>query len=214
MRTREQLEGVFVIGLCGFLLTLFVWAGLFAFGVVSWLSWTAAFGIGALAFGAPFGLLAFGKTRVVLSALEGELYRSTGLAIDLDGDRRTGQAELLDDDSLNHKEIANAMRTLREAPREIIRVIPVRTGNHSDDLPVLQLPDGRELDAAKLRDFVVEAQVVGIGLKSWRAKGWTRKEWEIARDLLSLHGLASKRAEGVTGVLTASPGQCLRAFGL
>ena len=162
MRTREQLEGVFVVGLCGFLLVGFTWAALVAFGVVAWVTWASALGIGSLVFGLPFGVLAFGKVRVVLGTLEGELYRSTGLEIDLDGDKRTGWLELVDDD--RHNEIAEALKTLRPgtAKRSLAsctcsRFGPRRLADYRN------LSDGRELDAVKLRDFVVRSKVTGRG---------------------------------------------------
>ncbi len=213
MKTREQLEGVFVVGLCAFLLVGFTWAALVAFGVVAWVTWAGALGIGSLVFGLPFGILAFGKARVVAGLLEGELYRSTGLALDLDGDKRTGSAELLDDD--RHDEIAEALKTIiPPAPQQHIRPIPVYNAK-SDELPVIETADGKgSIEGAKLRDFIIGCKADGLGFREWKAKGWTRPEWQIARDLLAQQGLASARVQGESGVLIAPVSKCLRDFGL
>jgi hypothetical protein len=147
----------------------------------------------------PWALLGLWRLRVLLGWLELELYESTGWRVDLDGDGQTGEDERV-----------QVITALPE--REVIRVVPVHTNAPQE--PTLRLPDGRELDAAKVRDFVIGADTIGLALSAWKGRGWTRQEWEAARDLLALHGLASERAEGQAGKLEASPGQCMRAFGL
>jgi hypothetical protein len=97
--------------------------------------------------------------------------------------------------------------------REVLRVVPVHNANAALD-PVIRLPDGRELDARKVRDFAIGAKAIGLGLVAWKGRGWTRTEWETVRDLLGMHNLATPRADGQAGKLTATPGQCMRAFGL
>jgi hypothetical protein len=143
--------------------------------------------------------VAWGKLAYVRGKLEGDLYRVTGWKVDLDG--RTGEAE-----------VAEQQPVTQLPEREVIRVVPVHSGAALE--PAIRLPDGREIDARKVRDFVVGADVIGLGLTAWKERGWTRPEWETARDLLALHNLATPRRDGQAGEMTATPGQCMRAFGL
>jgi hypothetical protein len=152
----------------------------------------------------PFLVLAWGKLAYVRGKLESDLYRVTGWRVDLDGDGKTGPDGLAQD----------APGLVTELPeREVIRVVPVRADNAQLE-PLIRLPDKRALDAGKVRDFVIGAGVIGCGLTAWKARGWTRPEWETVRDLLALHNLADPRQDGKAGELKATPGQCMRAFGL
>jgi hypothetical protein len=149
----------------------------------------------------PFAWLALGKLRYMAGRIELDLYRVTGWRVDLDGDGETGESE------------SQQQQPVTQLPeREVLRVVPVHSGASPD--PAIRLPDGREIDARKVRDFVIGAGTIGMGLTAWKTRGWTRQEWETARDLLALHNLATARADGQAGRLIASPGQCMRAFGL
>jgi hypothetical protein len=97
--------------------------------------------------------------------------------------------------------------------QQVIRPIPVN-GNFRPD-PVLRLSDGHELGAARMRDFIVTGFATNdIGSPAWRGRGWTPREWETARDLLSMHGLATPREKGKIGKFLATQGRCLQKFGL
>jgi len=163
---------------------------------------TAWVRVGIAAAALPFVGVAWGKLAYVRGKLEGDLYRVTGWRVDLDGDGRTGEDEVIEQ---------SPVAQLPE--REVIRVVPVHNANAKAE-PAIRLPDGRELEAHQVRDFVIGANTIGMGVTAWKARGWSRPEWETARDLLSLHNLASPRRDGQSGELVATPGQCMRAFGL
>jgi hypothetical protein len=141
---------------------------------------------------APWALIAFGRLKVLLGQIELEVYQSTGWRAELDG-------------------VGETITQLPE--RQVIRAIPVRA-NNMPDVPIIRLPDGRDLPGDKLKDFVTSAGVIGLGVDAWKERGWTRQEWETARDLLAVHNLATPRQNGVVGKMLVSPGQSMRAFGL
>jgi hypothetical protein len=141
----------------------------------------------------PWAIIALGRLKVLLGQVEREIYQATGWKADLDMDGET----------------------IKELPeRQVIRTIPVRANNMPDDIPIIRLPDGRDIAGDKLRDFITYAGIVGLGVDAWKGRGWTRQEWETARDALSIYNLATARQNGVVGKMLASPGQCMRAFGL
>jgi hypothetical protein len=182
---------------------LLLWSAALLLGWASAGTWRTALAVAIFVAALPFVMLAWGKTRFLRGKLEEDLYRVTRWKVDLDQDGNIGDAEASDDD---------AIASLPE--REIIRLVRVNAPQPSRDETVLRLPDERELEASKVRDFVIGAGTIGMGLVAWRGRGWTRPEWETARDLLAMHDLATPRMDGQAGKLLAGPGQCLRAFGL
>lgn len=191
-----------MVSLSLLLVVLLLWAVALLLGWASAGTLRQALAVAVFAAALPFTLLAWGKTRFLRGKLEEDLYRVTRWKIDLDQDGNVGEAEAADDDTMQLPE------------REVIRLVKVNTSQPSRDETVLRLPDERELEAGKVRDFVVGASTIGLGLIAWRERGWTRPEWETARDLLAMHDLATPRVEGKAGELIATPGKCMRAFGL
>lgn len=206
-RRPGAIEAAAVSGLSVAVVVMLGWAALVLLRLVALDSWRYAAALAILTGAAPFALLSWGRARFLLGTLESDLYRVTGWRLDLDADGLTGQDEIDDTDSP-----PPALPTPTAPEREVIRVVPVHTSAQPD--AVLRLPDGREIGAARMRDFVIGAGTIGLALTAWKGRGWTRPEWETARDLLALHGLASGRAEGKAGAILASPGQCMRAFGI
>lgn len=203
-REPGAIESAFIASLSLGVSVMLLW--LVAF-LLQWLelgTWRLAIAAAVLVAALPFLFLAWGKSALLRSTLEADIYRVSRWQIDLDGDGRTGEAEITGDDT----------PAIGQPPEhEVIRVVPVHQVNAPAETTI-RLPDDRELGAAKVRDFAVGVGTIGLSLSAWKERGWTRLEWETARDLLALHNLATERAEGQAGTLLATPGQCMRAFGL
>jgi len=147
-------------------------------------AWVRA-GIGAAAL--PFVGVAWGKLAYVRGKLEGDLYRATGWKFDLDGDGRTGEAEIA--------EQRPDLRAGLPNPAQVVRLIKVNTQRE----PVLELHDERGLPEGRIREFITRGRVIGLGVVAWRREGWTQEEWETARDMLAEFGVATPRLDGQRG---------------
>ena len=135
----------------------------------------------------PFALVAWGKLAYVRGKLEGDIYRATGWKIDLDGDGRTGEAEIAEQQPVT--------RAGLPTPRDVVRLIKV----NAQPAPIMQLHDERGLPEDKVREFVTRGRIIGLGVVAWRREGWTQEEWEIGRDMLSEFGVATPRLDGKRG---------------
>jgi len=135
----------------------------------------------------PFAFVAWGKLAYVRGKLEGDLYRVTGWKIDLDGDGRTGEAEVI--------EQSLVARAGLPTPRDVVRLVKVNT----QPSPIMQLHDERGLPEDKVREFVTRGRIIGLGVVAWRREGWTQEEWEIGRDMLAEFGVATPRLDGQRG---------------
>ena len=133
----------------------------------------------------PFAFVAWGKLAYVRGRLEGDLYRVTGWKVDLDGDGRTGEAEIAE----------QPVRAGLPAPAQVVRLVKVNVQPEQ----ILELHDERGLPEAKVRAFVTRGRIIGLGVVAWRREGWTQEEWEIGRDMLAEFGVATPRLDGQRG---------------
>lgn len=96
--------------------------------------------------------------------------------------------------------------------RDRLRVVPLRS--NAKLLPIIQLPDGREIDGALMLEFLKGVRGSNLSSPYWKGRGWSQDNWEIARDVLAMHGLATPRENGRTGKMLASTEQCIQVIGL
>jgi hypothetical protein len=201
-RESGAIESTLTVSLSILVVVLLLWLAVVLLQWVNVTTWSIALAVAIFAAALPFVVLAWGKTKFLRGKLEEDLYRVTRWKFDLDQDGNIGESEATDDDT-----------TTQLPEREVIRLVKVNNASEKYE-PTIRLPDGRELETHQVRDFVIGAGVIGLGLVAWKDRGWTRPEWETARDMLAIHGLATPRVEGQTGELIATPGRCMRAFGL
>lgn len=93
--------------------------------------------------------------------------------------------------------------------REIVRLVPYHahglermdtSGTVAPDFTppdavpaLLKLPDGRTIEKSKILDMIIGAQVNGLSREEWMRRGWKKSEWQTARDLFAINGLATPR---------------------
>jgi len=150
----------------------------------------------------PFAFVAWGKLAYVRGRLEGDLYRVTGWKIDLDGDGRTGEAEIAEQQPI--------ARAGLPTPAQVVRLVKVNI----QPAPIMQLHDERGLPEDKVRAFVTRGRIIGLGVVAWRREGWTQEEWEIGRDMLSEFGVATPRLDGQRGNWLMGVQEALDALGV
>jgi hypothetical protein len=127
----------------------------------------------------------------------------------------------------DHRSLLRVVESVQTEPEpqkptetETIRLLPV-TGHGVKALAVtdqashmIGLGDGRKIEGARLRDMVISGQIVGLALDAWHAKGWTRDEWEVARDILAQAMVATPRIKGQAGQMLKERGAALRLLGV
>jgi hypothetical protein len=148
-----------------------------------------------VSFALPFAFVAWGKLAYVRGKLEGDLYRATGWKVDLDGDGRTGGAEIAETSASSVESQTPVARAGLPEPAQVVRLVKVNTSRE----PMLELHDERGLAENRIREFITRGRLIGLGVVAWRREGWTQEDWEIARDMLAEFGVATPRLDGQRG---------------
>jgi hypothetical protein len=186
------------------------------------LSMTAGFGISCLHAAGTRGADITASAWIGLGAAGVALAGAalTTLAAPTIGEITSAIAEGLATRINQPKPMANQHGYSCDKPMEVIRLVPYRgqgmpeDQQHETTAPLFALPDGRRIERAKVLDMIIGANSIGLALPTWRKRCWTRTEWEIGRDLLAVHGLATPRREGQAGKLLVTTRQARGAFGI